>query len=110
MSDLFVTRFMRAPQRNSGGWNHMVAAVTLAWRTHATRQALPELSDHLLADIGLSHSAALAEAARLPWDTHAMRRRRRGRGLWSVIQRRLEWIRMRRLFTDARLRTVFWGG
>jgi uncharacterized protein YjiS (DUF1127 family) len=49
-------------------WSDFANAVRLVVRTLLTRRDLPELSDHMLADIGVTRSAALAEAARLPWD------------------------------------------
>ena len=54
--------------RVRGTWHDVAAAIRLALRTQLTRQELPDLSDHLLADIGVSRAAALAEAERLPWD------------------------------------------
>ncbi|MBS0639272.1 MAG: DUF1127 domain-containing protein [Acetobacteraceae bacterium] len=56
-------------------WADFAAAVRLAIRTQVTRQQLPDLPDHILADIGVSRSAALAEAARQPWDLTPPRRR-----------------------------------
>ncbi|HVZ06954.1 DUF1127 domain-containing protein [Rhodopila sp.] len=56
-------------------WSGLAAAIRLAIRTQTTRQALPELSDHLLADIGISKAAALAEAERQPWDLMPIRYR-----------------------------------
>jgi uncharacterized protein YjiS (DUF1127 family) len=82
MSDLVTARSALVPQTHDrSGWDQLVAAIALAWRTRATRRALPELSDHQLADIGLTRPAALAEAARLPWDTRPARRWRRTSGL-----------------------------
>jgi uncharacterized protein YjiS (DUF1127 family) len=63
-----------APRR--GLWRQLAAAVQLSIRTQVTRQALPELSDHMLADIGLTRGAALAEASRLPWDFEPVMTRR----------------------------------
>lgn len=63
-----------APRR--GLWRQLAAAVQLSIRTQVTRQALPELSDHMLADIGVTRSAALAEASRLPWDIEPVLTRR----------------------------------
>ncbi|WP_333713482.1 DUF1127 domain-containing protein [Yoonia sp.] len=39
------------------------------------RKTLADLPAHLLSDIGISESAALAEAARAPWDVPAHWRR-----------------------------------
>jgi uncharacterized protein YjiS (DUF1127 family) len=52
----------------SDAWSDFTHAVRLVARTLLTRRDLPELSDQMLADIGITRSAALAEAARLPWD------------------------------------------
>ena len=54
--------------RRFGSWIDFLTVARLAVRTQLTRQQLPELSPHLLADIGVTRSAAMAEAARLPWD------------------------------------------
>jgi uncharacterized protein YjiS (DUF1127 family) len=52
----------------NGTFSDFAHAVRLVARTLLTRRDLPELSDQMLADIGVTRSAALAEAARLPWD------------------------------------------
>ena len=54
-------------------WGSFAEAVRVAVRAHTTRQDLPELSDHLLADIGVTRKAALAEAERAPWDLEPQR-------------------------------------
>ena len=59
-----------------GLWRQLAAAVQLSIRTQVTRQALPELSDHMLADIGVTRDAALAEASRSPWDVEPVLARR----------------------------------
>ncbi len=60
--------FFAPVDRRRRAWSDLMAAVRLTVRAWMTRQSLPELPDRLLADIGVSRSAALAEAARRPWD------------------------------------------
>lgn len=38
------------------------------WRNYRTRQALANLSDHLLEDIGVTHEKAQQESVRFFWD------------------------------------------
>lgn len=111
MSDLMFDRAEGAPRTHQrAGWNKLVASLMLALRTHATRRALPALSSHLLADIGLSRSAALAEAARLPWDTCPTQRRERTSGLSFRVQRTLQRLRARRLLVNGKPNGLVWGG
>jgi uncharacterized protein YjiS (DUF1127 family) len=63
-----------APGR--GLWRQLAAAIRLSIRTQVTRQALPELSDHMLADIGVTRDVALAEASRSLWDVEPVLIRR----------------------------------
>jgi len=102
MSALIISRASSARSAHGvRGWDRLTAAIRLALRTHATRQTLPEMPDHLLADIGLTRADAVAEAARLPWDTNP-RRRRRFTGLAGGIKQALENARKRQIFTRLR--------
>jgi uncharacterized protein YjiS (DUF1127 family) len=104
MSDFTMNRFA-SPGRAAEhpGVDHPISLPLAVFRTYLTRRALPELTPHELADIGLSSSAALAEAARLPWDT-SPGPRRSPLGLLSRIQFAWERARTRRLISrlDAR--------
>jgi uncharacterized protein YjiS (DUF1127 family) len=103
MSDLMTTRFTQA--RHPVGQvvrGHPIAALHLALRTYWTRQALPELTARELADIGLTRDAAMAEAARLPWDTKPRARR----GTIGRIQQALERARTRRLLARLQAREL----
>lgn len=104
MSDFTMARFISTrPAAGRADAGHLIAALRIVLRTYVTRQALAELTARDLADIGLSSSAALAEAARLPWDTIPGPRRNRS-GIVSRIQRIWERARTRRLISrlDAR--------
>jgi Domain of unknown function (DUF1127) len=105
MSDAILTSPTAEHRHDGGTWGHLVAAVGLALRVHVTRQALPEMPDHLLADIGLSRPTALAEAARLPWDIAPA-----GRHQANGLQRTLERLRERQLASGPASQAVFWGG
>ncbi len=98
-----------AHQRDRSRPVRLVAAVKLMLRAHVTRQALPEISDHLLADLGITRPMALDEAARLPWDISPARSRHAG-GLGSVIGQTLQRIRNRRMASGPASEAVFWGG
>jgi uncharacterized protein YjiS (DUF1127 family) len=71
----------------------------IAFRVYSTRQALPNLTARELADIGITSSAALAEAARLPWDAGPVPRQHRG-GLLSALERAMEHVRAGHLNHD----------
>lgn len=111
MSDLTVTRFVSIRQatghRNMGrqamsrgSAAGTFAAFRLALRTYLTRQALPELTARELSDIGLSRHAAVAEAARLPWDTNPSPRGQTPRGVFGQIQQAWQRARTRRLLAE----------
>jgi uncharacterized protein YjiS (DUF1127 family) len=87
------------------GVGHPISLPLAVFRTYLTRRALPELTPHELADIGLSSSAAMAEAARLPWDT-LPGPRRSPPGLLSRIQFALERARTRRLISRMEAREL----
>jgi uncharacterized protein YjiS (DUF1127 family) len=74
----------------------LIRSLRIVLRTYLTRRALPDLTPRERADIGISASAALAEAARLPWDIN-LRRRRPTSGILGAIERALERARTRRL-------------
>ena len=87
-----------------------VAALMVALRTHATRRELAELPSHLLADIGIDRSAALAEAARLPWDVTPAPRAKNATGFWTGWRNRVEQLRAKELVLSAEPNQVSWGG
>ncbi len=65
-----------------------LTAFGLALRHAVTRRELAELDERMLADIGITRSEAMAEAARTPWD-HGTRReqpRRRPRRFAATWQ------------------------
>ena len=98
MSDLMMIRF--APSRRSADGAlpyHPVAMLRVVLRTYLTRQALPNLTARELADIGLDPAAAVAEAARLPWDTMPGPQGQGAPGMLARLQHVLERIRVRRL-------------
>jgi uncharacterized protein YjiS (DUF1127 family) len=106
MSDFTMTRFTStSPAAGRAGLGHMILLLRTALRTYLTRQALAELTPRELADIGLSSSAALAEAARLPWDT-TPGPRRNPPGIMNSIQSALERARTRRLLSRLQAREL----
>ena len=99
--------------RTAGGGRragHILTALVVALRTHATRRELVELPGHLLADIGIDRSAALAEAARLPWDVTPAPRARNPTGIWTTLRNKVEQIRARDIMLSAEPNQVSWGG
>jgi uncharacterized protein YjiS (DUF1127 family) len=106
MSDFTMTRFASTrPAAGRAGAGHSMSALRIVLRTYVTRQALRELTARDLADIGLSSSAALAEAARLPWDTIPGPRRNRS-GIMSKVQQTWERARTRRLISRLQAREL----
>ena len=83
----------------------LASVLHLAFRTHLTRQALLELDARERADIGISTSAAIAEVARLPWDTKPGPRRHKS-GLAGTIQGYLERARSRQLISRMSVREL----
>jgi uncharacterized protein YjiS (DUF1127 family) len=55
-------------------WGAMKRVANHTWRNAVTRNELAELDDHMLADIGVTRGAALAEMDRFPWDGGSRRR------------------------------------
>ena len=107
MSDITVTRFVSA--RQPTGRSAVAASLTalrVALRTYMTRQALPHMTARELSDIGLTPHAALAEAARLPWDTNRGPRRRSSQGAFSGLQRAWHRARTRRLLAEMTARDL----
>jgi uncharacterized protein YjiS (DUF1127 family) len=98
MSDLMMTRFTQV-QAGGSVLAHSVAVLRVVLRTWLTRQALPDLTARERADIGVTHKAALAEAARLPWDTATG-----GRATMGRIEQALERARTRRLLAQMQAR------
>lgn len=103
MSDFMVTH--SRPARATAGQpdaRYLFSLLRLALRTYLTRQALPRLTARECADIGISASAAVTEAARLPWDINPGPCRP-SPGVLGTIQRTLHRARTRLL--TARLAT-----
>jgi uncharacterized protein YjiS (DUF1127 family) len=46
----------------------LARAANLAWRNAVTRREMADLDDRMLADIGVTRAAVLAEKDRFPWD------------------------------------------
>lgn len=103
MSDFSISRFTATQPAVDLGRG--LAFLDVALRTYLTRRELPELTARALADIGLSSSAALAEASRLPWDVNPRPRRDRS-GFKARIQRALERLRTRRLMSRLEAREL----
>lgn len=72
----------------------------IAFRAYSTRHALAGLTTRELSDIGITPSAALAEAARLPWDCDPGPRPHRP-GIFGFIKRTMEYVRAGRLSHDC---------
>jgi uncharacterized protein YjiS (DUF1127 family) len=107
MSGLTVTRFVstRQPAGRSAVASSL-AALRVALRTYMTRQALPHMTARELSDIGLTQHAALAEAARLPWDTNRGPRRPASSGVFADLQRAWHRARTRRLLAEMPAREL----
>ncbi len=104
MSDLIMARFEAAlPASGQTGASRLIAVLRTMLRAWQTRQALTQLTPRERADIGVTLSTAVSEAARLPWDVKPGPQRH-GRGTIASIQRALERARTRRLIAamDAR--------
>jgi uncharacterized protein YjiS (DUF1127 family) len=107
MSDLMMTRpYSARPSAHEAVPRHWGMALQVALRTYVTRQALPELTERELTDIGISRDDALAEAVRLPWDTKPSRRRRGAKGIFGHLARWLERARTRRLMGRMQAREL----
>jgi uncharacterized protein YjiS (DUF1127 family) len=107
MSDLTVTRFVstRQPTGRSVVASSL-AALRVALRTYMTRQALPHMNARELSDIGLTQYGALAEAARLPWDTNRGPRPPASPGIFFDLQRAWHRARTRRLLAEMTAREL----
>jgi uncharacterized protein YjiS (DUF1127 family) len=58
-------------------WRAIMGSANRVWRNAVTRRELAELDDRMLADIGVTRAAVLAEMDRLPWDSRPRRRQPR---------------------------------
>jgi uncharacterized protein YjiS (DUF1127 family) len=105
MSDLMMSRFAPSRAASRAGQGHAIPSLHLVLRSYRTRQALPDLSPRELADIGVSSTAALMEAARLPWDAAPGPRKDR-RGIMGAIHHILERARTRRLISRLESREL----
>ena len=54
----------RLPARAGAGFSHMLAS---AWRVISTRQALSDMDDRMLQDLGISRAQAQFEISRPVW-------------------------------------------
>lgn len=54
-------------QRTIDNWQHIFAIMKLCWRHAHTRRTLKQLDADQLADIGVSHTQAKAEARKPFW-------------------------------------------
>ncbi|MCC7281982.1 MAG: DUF1127 domain-containing protein [Acetobacteraceae bacterium] len=52
----------------TGAWQGFAARLLAAVRAVGTRRELLEMDQRMLADIGITHSQAVSEARRMPWD------------------------------------------
>jgi uncharacterized protein YjiS (DUF1127 family) len=101
MSDLTFNPFTSTrPGTGRAIAANRITAFRIALRTYLTRQALPELTARELTDIGLTRHAALAEVARLPWDTNPEPHRPRPRRSFDSIQQAWQRARTRRLLAE----------
>ncbi len=69
-------------------WRRLARAANRAWRNAVTRRELAELDDRMLADIGVTRAAVLAEMDRFPWDDRPRRRQPRrdaGPSIWQGV-------------------------
>jgi uncharacterized protein YjiS (DUF1127 family) len=115
MSDFTMSRFTSTSPASGragtgsaaggAGMGRRFAVLRTVLRTYHTRQALPELTVRELTDIGLSPAAALAEAARLPWDTTPAPRRHPS-GVIDAIQSAWQRARTRRLLSRLQAREL----
>jgi uncharacterized protein YjiS (DUF1127 family) len=106
MSDLLMTRLTAVrPAADRTGARRLKSMLRMAFRTYLTRQGLPELTGRELADIGVSPSAAVAEAARLPWDINPGPRGHRT-GIIGAVQNSLERARSRQLISRMSTREL----
>jgi uncharacterized protein YjiS (DUF1127 family) len=104
MSDLMTTCFVQVrPTADRTKGRRLLRLLGMVLRIYLTRRALLELTPRERADIGISSSAALAEAARLPWDIAPDPHKPAGGIAW-VFQSALQRARTRRLISrlDAR--------
>jgi uncharacterized protein YjiS (DUF1127 family) len=107
MSGLTVTRFVTTRQPTGrSAVAASLAALRVALRTYMTRQALPQMSARELSDVGLTRHAALAEAARLPWDTSGGPRRPASARAFTDLQRAWHRARTRRLLAEMTAREL----
>jgi uncharacterized protein YjiS (DUF1127 family) len=106
MSDFPMTRFDSVrPSAGRVSERHPVGWLRMAFRIYLTRRALMNLTAREFADIGVSPAAAVAESARLPWDTNPGPRRRKP-GTLTAIQGALERARSRRLISRMSAREL----
>lgn len=56
--------FSRLPARAGAGVSHLLAS---AWRVVSTRQALSDMDDRMLQDLGISRAQAQFEVSRPVW-------------------------------------------
>jgi len=106
MSDLMMPRFgplRRSAERSAA--RQVIPSLRMMLRAYLTRHALLELTPREYADIGVSPSAAIDEAARLPWDVNPGPRKG-SPGFVQAMQRALHRARTRRLLAQLEVREL----
>ena len=82
----------------------LARAANRAWRNAVTRREMADLDDRMLADIGVTRAAVLAEKDRFPWDDRPRSRQPRPAARPSVWHRAgVLWQRHRSRQRIARL-------
>ncbi len=79
-------------------WRRWAGVASRAWRNAITRRELAELDDRMLADIGVTRAAIVAEMDRFPWDDSPRRRQPRraaGPSIWRRARKMWERHRSR---------------
>ena len=103
MSDLMMTNF----HSERTALRQVFPSLRLMLRAYLTRRDLLDLTPSQRIDIGISTSAALAEAARLPWDINQTRGRPATTPL-NTIQAALKRARMRHLAAQLKQHQPDW--
>lgn len=107
MSDLMTARLTWVRQAAVRTvLDYSFAAFRIALRTYQTRQALRDLTARELADIGITPTAAVTEAARLPWDIQPRGPRSISDSVIDRPQQALERARTRRILSQMQAREL----
>jgi len=84
-------------------WRRVARVANRAWRNAVTRRELVELDDRMLADIGVTRAAIMAEMDRFPWDDSPRRRQPRretASSIWRHAGRMWERYRSRQRIAE----------